>query len=100
MNMGTPGRIPSSMILALLAALQSAATWAVEAASLGKLIPPYDPSWTVTSGLWCNRCREQVMARCRIDSWVSYDNMVSAKELKCQCGGPLSRELSKIILLQ
>jgi hypothetical protein len=61
-------------------------------------------SWHVGPGTVCENsvyCREhgEVLARTRLDSWISFDNMLNRKELLCDCGRPLTKEVSRVILL-
>lgn len=56
------------------------------------------PLTIVDTELYC-RDHGMVMARTTLGSWLEFDKMVKGNELCCDCGRPLTREQSRIILL-
>lgn len=54
----------------------------------------------VDTVLFCSRCRQLTMARCRLDAWCGFDADLKDQRLNCGCGGVLVRELSPIISLE
>lgn len=59
-----------------------------------------DGASLVDTELFCTRCRQLVMARCRLDAWCGFDADLKDQRLNCGCGGVLTRSLSPIISLE